>query len=86
LLIRSGLARELDKDGFRILHKSAPQPYFPLVASKKIRPEQIKAIQKELLALPSSPDGQDVLQRIGIAEFDTTTEARLVGLLKWLEQ
>ena len=82
----SGLAKKLDKNGFRVLHKSPPQPYFPMVASKKIRPEQIKAIQKELLALPSRPDGQDILQRIGIAEFDTASEARLVGLLKWLEQ
>jgi phosphonate transport system substrate-binding protein len=82
----SGLAGKLDKDGVRVLHKSAPQPYFPLVASKKIRPEQVRAIQKELLAMPSSPDGQSILQRIGIAEFDTSSEARLVGLLKWLEQ
>lgn len=82
----SGLARKMDKDGFRLLHKSAAQPYFPLVASRKIRPEQIKAIQKELLALSSSPEGEDILRRIGIDGFDTGAQERMTELLKWLAQ
>lgn len=82
----SGLAKKLEKDGYRLLHKSASQPYFPLVASRKIRPEQIKAIQKELLTLSSSPEGQDTLKRIGIDGFDTGAEERLALLLKWLEK
>jgi len=82
----SGLAKKLDKDGFRLLHKSIRQPYFPLVASPKIRPEQVKAIQKELLALSANADGMDVLKRIGIEEFDTSAGERMLELLKWLGQ
>ncbi len=82
----SGLARKMDKDGFRLLHKSVAQPYFPLVASRKIRPEQIKLIQKELLALSSSPEGEDILRRIGIDGFDTGAQERMTELLKWLGQ
>lgn len=82
----SGLAKKLDKDGFRVLHKSVSQPYFPLVASRHIRPEQIAAIQKELLALPASAEGKELLKRIGIEEFDTSAGERMVELLKWLEK
>jgi ABC-type phosphate/phosphonate transport system substrate-binding protein len=80
----SGIAKKWEKDGNRILHKSVAQPYFPLVAHKRIRPEQIKAIQAELLALPDSESGQEVLKRIGIQQFDTGSEARMRELLKWL--
>jgi len=82
----SGLAKKLDKDGFRLLHKSISQPYFPLVASQKIRPEQVKAIQKELLALSANAEGMGVLKRIGIEEFDTSAGERMLELLKWLGQ
>jgi phosphonate transport system substrate-binding protein len=80
----SGIARKWEKDGGRVLHKSVPQPYFPLVAHKRIKPEQLKAIQEELLALPGSDAGKDVLKRIGVEQFDTTSEARMRELLKWL--
>lgn len=82
----AGLARKLDQDGFRVLHKSVAQPYFPLVASRKFRPEQIKAIQKELLALSSSAEGEETLKRIGIDGFDTGAQERMTELLKWLEK
>jgi phosphonate transport system substrate-binding protein len=80
----SGIAKKWEKDGGRILHKSVAQPYFPLVAHKRIKPEQVKAIQDELLALPGSEAGKDVLKRIGVEQFDTTSEPRMRELLKWL--
>lgn len=80
----SGIAKKWEKDGNRILHKSVAQPYFPMVAHKRIRPEQLKAIQAELMALPDSESGQEVLKRIGIQQFDTGSETRMRDLLKWL--
>jgi len=82
----SGPARKLDKDGFRVLHRSVAQPYFPLVAHAKFKPEQIKAIQAALAALPDKPGGPDILQRIGIAAFDSSGEDRMKVLLDWLEK
>lgn len=82
----SGPAKRLDKDGFRILYSSVSQPYFPLVAHGRFKPEQIKAIQRELTALPEKPGGPEILQRIGIASFDTSAESRMQELLSWLEK
>ncbi len=87
----SAVGKKIEKEGakdgvYRILHKSVTQPYFPLVAYSKIRPDQIAAVQKELLALPSTEAGQEVLQRIGINEFDTGSEAKMRELLKWMGQ
>jgi ABC-type phosphate/phosphonate transport system substrate-binding protein len=82
----SGPAKKLDKDGFRVLHSSVAQPYFPLVAHAKFKPEQLKAIQRELESLPDKPGGPELLKRIGIAGFDTGTESRMKDLLAWLEK
>lgn len=82
----SGPAKKLDKDGFRVVHKSITQPYFPLVAHGRFKPEQLKAIQRELATLADRPGGPEILQRIGIAAFDTDTESRMKELLSWLEK
>jgi len=80
----SGVTKKWEQDGHRVLHKSVAQPYFPMIASKKVSPAQVEAIQKALLAMPGDDAGKAVLKTVGIKEFDTTTEQRLRDLLKWL--
>ena len=82
----SGLAKSWQKVGHTVLHRSVPQPYFPLIASKSVAPRQIEAVQKQLEAIGTLPDGPEVLQSIGIAGFATDGEKRLGGLLAWLEK
>ena len=80
----SGVAKQWDKDGNAIVHKSVAQPYFPLIANKRVSDAQIAAIQKALRALPADEAGQAVLKSIGVKEFAVDTEPRLRDLLKWL--
>lgn len=82
----SGLAKKLEKDGYRVLHRSVAQPYFPLVAHRKFKPEQIKAIQRDLQGLAGSGEGEELLKRIGIDGFDTSARDRMAELLKWLDR
>lgn len=82
----SGPARKLDPEGFRILHKSVQQPYFPLVAHGRFEAAQIKAIQQELQGLAGKPEGVEILKRIGITGFDTGGEGAMKDLLAWLEK
>lgn len=82
----SSVGKNWEKNGNRILHKSVTQPYFPLVAYGKVRPDQIQEVQKVLLSLPSTPAGQEILKRIGVNEFDTGAEAKMRELPKWLGQ
>jgi ABC-type phosphate/phosphonate transport system substrate-binding protein len=82
----SGLGGGWVKAGHTILHKSTPQPYFPLVANKSVNAKQIEAIQKQLVGIDSTPSGGDILKSIGIAGFDTSGEKKLSELLAWLEK
>jgi phosphonate transport system substrate-binding protein len=80
----SGVAKKLDADGFRVLHASVKQPYFPLVANERVTPAQLRSIQAALAALPTTDEGKLVLKTIGVQGFDTTTGERLGKLLAWL--
>jgi phosphonate transport system substrate-binding protein len=82
----SGPGRALDKTGHRVLHRSVKQPYFPLVAARRITPEEVRAAQDALTALPQSDAGKAVLKTIGVQAFDTTSGERLLALLGWLGQ
>jgi ABC-type phosphate/phosphonate transport system substrate-binding protein len=81
----SGPAKTLEKSGYRVLHKSVAQPYFPLVAGKRITPAQIRAIQGELTELERSDSGRAVLKAVGVQSFDTGSGERLNALLTWLK-
>lgn len=80
----SGVAKKWEKDGHRVIHKSVPQPYFPLIASGKLPAAQVAALQAGLRGLPSDAAGQELLKAMGLKEFDTSSEGRLRELLKWL--
>jgi len=82
----SGLAKKWTQDGNVVLHKSVAQPYFPLIAAKRIDPKQVEAVQKQLVALESLPIGEDILKSIGIAGFDTSGQQKLTELLTWIEK
>lgn len=80
----SGVAKKWEKDGNAVLHRSRPQPYFPLVAAGRIPEAQRAEIRKALAAMHQNAPDQAVLKTIGIEAFDTGSGARLEQLLDWL--
>jgi phosphonate transport system substrate-binding protein len=81
----SGVAKTWESKGHRVLHKSDPQPYFPLIASDALSAVEVASIQQALRKLPDSPAGQKVLDTIELQAFDTSTEQQLAKLLSWLD-
>ena len=80
----SGVAKKWSKDGNPVIHKSRPQPYFPLIAGPNVTDAQRADIKKALVAMTQSPADQAVLKTVGIEAFDVDSEARLAALLDWL--
>jgi len=81
----SGVAKNLEKTGHRVIHKSAPQPYLPLIAHAKFSPAQIKLLKKELDKFTENDEGLVVLKTLGIKGFEANADdKRLRGLLNWL--
>jgi ABC-type phosphate/phosphonate transport system substrate-binding protein len=82
----SGVAKNWEKNGNRILHKAPPQPYFPIIASKRLSADKIARLQKALGGLESSEEGKKALATIGIKGYNVEDSKRLLALLDWLEK
>ncbi len=82
----TSIAKNWEKKGHRILHKTAPQPFFPIIASKRIPADQVAKMQKALAELNTSEDGKKVLSSIGIDGYNIESKERLLNLVKWLEK
>jgi ABC-type phosphate/phosphonate transport system substrate-binding protein len=80
----SGVARNWEKKGGRVLHRSIKQPYFPMVAGPRIAAADVARLKEALLALDKSDDGKKVLSTIGVQGFVASDDKRLLELLKWL--
>jgi hypothetical protein len=57
-----------------------------MIAGPKLSPGQIVLLRKELVKLGDTPDGKELLAKIGITGFDDGGEKRLNDLLAWLEK
>jgi phosphonate transport system substrate-binding protein len=82
----SGAGRNWEKRGDVVLHKSTPQPYFPLVANQKLDAASLNALQVALAGLHTSAEGKATLENLGLSKFDITGAARLAALNTWLEK
>ncbi len=82
----TNVAKNWEKNGHRILHKTSPQPFFAVIASKRISQDQVAKMQKVLVELGSTEDGKKVLSALGIDGYNIESKERLLNLLKWLEK
>lgn len=82
----SGVAKNWEKSGHRILHKAAPRPYFPIIAHKRVGPDKIAKMKKALDQLDENDEGKKVLQTMGISGYLVEDSSRLLDLLAWLEK
>ena len=80
----SGEAGKLESKGLTVVHTSVPQPYFPLIAARRVTQQQRDAIRKALGEVSLTSKGAPVLKSIGIDSFELTSERRLQDLLVWL--
>jgi ABC-type phosphate/phosphonate transport system substrate-binding protein len=80
----SGVARNWEKKGGRILHRSVKQPYFPLIANGNLPRADVEKVRKAFIQLSESESGKEVLQSLGVQGFASGDEQRLVKLLSWL--
>lgn len=82
----SGVAKNWEKNGNRVLHKAPQRPYFPLIAHKRVPADKAAKMQKALASLGDTDEGKKVLQIMGIQGYNIEDSKRLLDLLAWLEK
>ncbi|HEY9095432.1 MAG TPA: PhnD/SsuA/transferrin family substrate-binding protein [Hydrogenophaga sp.] len=81
----SGAAKRLEAEGLRVLFKSRAKPFLPLIAGRRVSPEQVQALRSAMSELVATQEGAAALGAIGLKAFDTDPQPRLLALLDWLE-
>jgi ABC-type phosphate/phosphonate transport system substrate-binding protein len=80
----SGVARNWEKNGGRVIARSRELPNMPMIASPQISNEEVARIRAALIALDSSESGNAILKKIGLTGFQYTTAKVFVDFLDWL--
>jgi len=80
----SGVGRNWEKRGGRVIARSRDLPLVPLIASAKVTALQIAKLRAALISLDSSEQGTGILKQIGVAGFKETSPEPFIELLNWL--
>jgi ABC-type phosphate/phosphonate transport system substrate-binding protein len=80
----SGVGRNWEKRGGRIIAKSRDVPVTPLIASPNFSADQVARMRSALAALDGTEAGAAILKQIGISGFREADKATLIELLDWL--
>lgn len=80
----SGVGRDWEKKGGKVLLDGPKQPYMPMVASPRVAVQDIVALRGALVTLDQSASGRTILQRVGVPGFESRDARDLHALLNWL--
>lgn len=81
----SGIGRNWQKNGGRVIAASRDQINMPLIASPDLSAAQIAKLRAAILALDSTDSGRAVLKKINLpAGFRDTPREEFLVFLKWL--
>jgi phosphonate transport system substrate-binding protein len=81
----SGVARNWEKNGGRVIAASRDQINMPLIASPGLPPARVARLRAAVLALDSTDSGRAILKKINLpAGFRETPREEFLAFLKWL--
>jgi phosphonate transport system substrate-binding protein len=81
----SGIGKNWEKNGGRIIAASRNQPNMPFIASPDLSPGQIAKLRAAVLTLDSTDSGRAILKKINLpGGFRDTPREELLDFLKWL--
>lgn len=80
----SGVAKNWEKKGGRILFRGSNRPYQPLIASPNVPHQDVEKLRAALVGLDQNEEGRLLLRRLGFAGFTQGREEEMLDLLKWL--
>ena len=74
-----------EKTGHRSIWHSDKLPYWSIIGSPNLKPDQINKIRNALIALEQNDQGKAILEKIGIKAFVSGNQQAYLDMLKWIE-
>lgn len=83
-IVSSVVAKEWEKKGHRILHRSRNVPSWAVIASSKVSPAEVEKLRQALFALSGTEQGRKILQQISVSGFKPGSSDEYLAMLKWI--
>ena len=80
----SKVAKDWPGKGHRVMWESKKLPYWSVIGSPKLAPEEVSRIRDALIKLDHSDEGQKILKEIGVKAFVPGDQAAYLDMLKWV--
>jgi ABC-type phosphate/phosphonate transport system substrate-binding protein len=80
----SKVAKDWAGKGHRVLWESKKLPYWSVIGSPKLAPEEMSRIREALIKLDQGDEGQKILKGIGVKGFVPGDQAAYLDMLKWV--
>lgn len=81
----SKVAKEWEKEGGRFLHTQDKLPFWSVIVSPKVTEATAAKLKQALLDLDKTPEGQEMLKKIGVPGFVEGNQQAYLDMLKWVE-
>jgi phosphonate transport system substrate-binding protein len=80
----SGVGRNWEKNGGRVIAKSRDLMITPIIASPKVAASDVAKLRAALIGLAATDGGPAILKEIGVSGFKEADAAPFLDLLTWL--
>lgn len=83
-IVSSVVAKEWEKKGHRVLHRSRTVPSWAVITSSKVSPAEVAKLRQALFTLNSTDHGRKILQQISVSGFKQGNPDEYLAMLKWI--
>lgn len=85
VLANAKVVQNWQEKGGRVLYIKDKIPFWAVIASPAVSEATLQTVQKMLLELETSPQGQEVLKSIEVKGFVPGSQQAYLDMLKWME-
>lgn len=82
----SKVAKDWKTKGSPIVLESKNLPFWSIIASPKISPNEIAKIRAALISLQDNEDGKKIMENIGVKSFVASNQQTYLDLLAWVKE
>ena len=83
-MVSPAVGKEWEKKGGTVLFESKKMPFWSIITSPSISPQDVAKLRETLIGMENSDEGKAVLAKIGVKGFVAGNKQEYLDLLPWM--
>lgn len=85
-MVAPAVGKEWEKKGGTVLFESKKMPFWSIIASPSVSPQEVAKLRETLINMEHSDEGKSVLAKIGVKGFVAGNKQEYLDLLPWMNK